>query len=221
MANFEFLEEYLEQQVDRLMPTHDLGSESELAFRQRQKARLALSFRNYYERVKRGVGHLIAVAGGMLKETLELVDYEVLTPERLHVHRIQGKVLGAIGELDDEMVEQCYEIASDLHARRLCEEGSEVFSFLALVRPRYASFWVGLGACEASVGSYGPALAAYKLARLVDPQDPTAYVYAADSQIKLGDKVAAKLLLERALSLSPADELRTWASFLLETSLPR
>jgi type III secretion system low calcium response chaperone LcrH/SycD len=100
--------------------------------------------------------------------------------------------------IDSETLQNWYEIAIELLAKRRFVDGADAFFFLSVVNPYVSSFWVGLGMAEQSQMRYEKAIEAYMMAGVTNPHDPLAFFYNAKCYAALGRLEDADRFLEMA-----------------------
>lgn len=67
----------------------------------------------------------------------------------------------------------------------------DAFLFLTFLNPSIHTFWMGLGIAEQSQGQFEPALVAYLMGEVTDPNDPMVHANAYQCHEALGNRVMA------------------------------
>ncbi|WP_157786088.1 MULTISPECIES: SycD/LcrH family type III secretion system chaperone [Bradyrhizobium] len=122
---------------------------------------------------------------------------------RLAINFVAGRadLASVIGITDDEL-EALYVFGHRYYSCGKYEDARNFFRFLCLHRHTDARFWFGLAASSQMLGNPENAMQAYRLAGLLDTDDPQIPLRAAECFIKLDDPTAAITALENALTLS-------------------
>jgi len=106
--------------------------------------------------------------------------------------------------LGQEEEHSLYSSAFTLYANQAYRKASSVFTRLVLINPFSAPYWKGLAASKQMAREYEQALRAWALATLLDTNDPTIHLHAAECLYKVDDKEEAKKALNCAASLLPS-----------------
>lgn len=80
--------------------------------------------------------------------------------------------------ISDEVLAKYYVMAAEILQEHNFENSRDAFLFLTFLNPNYANFWIGLGMSEQALGCFDEAISAYRLAEVLDPQNPTIHINA-------------------------------------------
>ena len=101
--------------------------------------------------------------------------------------------------ISDGELESIYALSyNHFHAGKL-DEVEKLLAFVCMFEHRVAKYWLGLGAARYGLEKHADALAAYAAAAMADPDDPRPPLRAADCQLALGNREAAKEALAMAI----------------------
>lgn len=111
-----------------------------------------------------------------------------------------GEPLQTLIGLSAKTYDSFYAAGLDLFDQEAFEKASEVFFLLALFNYCYSNVWISLGLSEQKCGRLEPALNAFAMGVITNPDSPESYLYAAECCIAMNDLVEAKTYLEEALT---------------------
>jgi len=86
------------------------------------------------------------------------------------------------------------------------DEAKCALTFLTAHEPREATYWLALGGVEQARGDDGAAARAFAIGALLDCEDPTPHLYAAESFAALGNLSAARHAINACLELGAAND---------------
>ncbi|MDK1389330.1 SycD/LcrH family type III secretion system chaperone [Sinorhizobium sp. 7-81] len=122
---------------------------------------------------------------------------------QLAAELMAGRVdLAAIIGITDEEIEALYVLGHRYYSSGKYEEALNFFRFLCVHRHIDGRFWFGLAAASQMLGNAETAVHAYRLAALLNSEDPQIPLRAAECFIRLDRSAAAINALEGALALS-------------------
>lgn len=90
----------------------------------------------------------------------------------------RGLSLHHTRQLDSVQLAGLYQIAYTLYQQGKASQAQTLFRFLCLYDHLEVRHWLGLGACQQTLGEHQAAIAAYSRAALLAPDDPNLPFYA-------------------------------------------
>lgn len=141
------------------------------------------------------------MVGGELLNGGDATDTERLAQLAIDFVAGRADLASVIGITDDEL-EALYVFGHRYYSCGKYEEARNFFRFLCLHRHIDARFWFGLAASTQMLGDAENALHAYRLAGLLNSENPQLPLRAAECFIKLNHPKAAITALENTLALS-------------------
>lgn len=148
----------------------------------KEKVQYAKALKDLNENVKEEKGPAFAKqAEGFLKENAPLQDSLGLTTEKVEAIYGQAYICYNTGRYAD---------------------AAEIFRMLIMLNSTEPKFLMGLAACFHMMKEYAPAIQAYTLCSVVDPNNPIPYFHESDCYLHLGDKHSAVVALEMAVKRS-------------------
>lgn len=111
---------------------------------------------------------------------------------------VQGANAAAIRGLSPTQLEAVYGLGSILYEQKKFEQAEQVFAWLVREKPVSARFLKALGAARQMMQRYEPALDAYGLAAVLDLDDPTPSLHAAECLLHLKEVDRAREALDAA-----------------------
>ncbi|MBR1033934.1 MULTISPECIES: SycD/LcrH family type III secretion system chaperone [Bradyrhizobium] len=144
---------------------------------------------------------MMRMTDGDLLNGGDATDAERLAQLAIDFTTGRADLASVIGITDDEL-EALYVFGHRYYSCGKYEEARNFFRFLCLHRHIDARFWFGLAASSQMLGDPENAMHAYRLAGLLNGEDPQIPLRAAECFIKLDHPAAAITALENALALS-------------------
>lgn len=116
-----------------------------------------------------------------------------------------GLILQKVLGFTDEMMEQKAKIASKHYQRREFDLSRDTFSYLALLNPFIASYWMGIAASQAHLEQYEAAVKSYHMMSVIHPCDPRPLYFASHIYLKLDKPMEALRSLTLAHRMAAQD----------------
>lgn len=110
----------------------------------------------------------------------------------------QGADAATIRGLTETQLEAVYGLGSILYEQKKFEQAEQVFAWLVREKPISARFLKALGAARQMMERYESALDAYGLAAVIDLDDPTPSLHAAECLLHLNEVDRARQALDAA-----------------------
>lgn len=104
-------------------------------------------------------------------------------------------------ELSQDMIDSLYNYAYHFYKSSKYAEAKSFFRFLTLININTAKYWMGLGASQQMLKDYDEAIASYKIAMVLNDQDPYVYFVIADCYILQGLTEKGLEVLDEAVKL--------------------
>lgn len=90
-------------------------------------------------------------------------------------------------DFSNEDLELLYSVATSLHHAGEMTQAREIFHQLALSNPLTQKYWKGLGSCLQNENSWEKAAKAWKMATLIEREDPLSYLNLAECCFSMSD----------------------------------
>lgn len=104
----------------------------------------------------------------------------------------QGGTFKDLKGLSDESMEAFYSVAYNLYENGKFEDSAKIFRFLCFLDHYNKKYYMGYGACHQMLKQYEQAIETFTYASILDTNDPTPPLYAADCHLALGNLKAAE-----------------------------
>lgn len=122
--------------------------------------------------------------------------------------------------ITDKEMEAIYATAYNFYSHGKFDRAKSIFLALSQLDHYQPKYWVGLGASRQMLKEYQPAIDAYGLAMLLDPNDPKPAFYASNCFMRLAQHDKAILALEAVIEVAEDNpdhkDIRSQAENLLE-----
>ena len=145
-------------------------------------------------------------------------EYDKHLEEILNHFMTVGGVLKDAHGLTDEEMEAIYGVAYNLYESGKYEDALQVFKFLCFFDHLEKKYWMGLGAVNQMLKKYDDANNAYSMAAMLDIDDPTPAMHAANCLLLAGKKKEAESALNFVKEMAPKEQqhLRDRAESILD-----
>lgn len=130
---------------------------------------------------------------------ITLVDEERLSKmsfKHVVAEMAKGKTYQDLLGLEDETMQQFYEIACSYMEEKHYAEAADCFLFLLALNPLETNLWIKAGRAAQELQEYEQALEAYSMAMLCDVDDIFPHLYSAQIYILLSKPTQAQDCLE-------------------------
>lgn len=119
------------------------------------------------------------------------------TPEDL-----KEKTVRTLLNVDDRELKQLYHLGSNAINSKDGETALGLFSFFTWLNPKNYAGWLGYGMAFSSLGDEDSAVFFFEDSITIDPEQPSSYLYAANSYFRLGDIKKGTEYTDKAQSLA-------------------
>lgn len=101
---------------------------------------------------------------------------------------LSGNVsLKQLWSVPEDLIDEYYTIASNFFKKKHYHDAADAFLFLTVLDPYNSFYWIGLGMAEHRCGNHDMSLRAFSTAVLMDIDNPTPHLYAAEVYCAMHD----------------------------------
>ncbi len=137
----------------------------------------------------------------------ELLNFQSMNTDHRALRKFfrQGGTFQDLYGVTDNAMEVKYEYAFNLLKQKDYEQALSIFHYLVSLNPYQKKYWMGLGSCQLNQGDHTNAVESYTMSSLIDPNDPTPYLFASYSYLALGQSQEAIQSLHLAVEVAKKD----------------
>ena len=131
--------------------------------------------------------------------------------EKTHsAHEEEPITLQKMFGLSNTNIFHIFELARNYTQNKQLEDAKNIFILLTMISPTTASFWLALGTCFQALGKDAEAIEIFQITKTLNPKDPSPFIYAAESYLRLKNREKAQKEIETASPLFQEAEKGSW-----------